>query len=69
MASNRNDLPVHELKDFSIQNYNGSIVSVNVEDLRFISRQADAAANNTFYYKNKNLRFVYLNAARLLVLD
>ena len=34
MASNRNDLPVHELRDFAIQNYNGNIVSVNVEDLR-----------------------------------
>jgi hypothetical protein len=64
-----NDLPVTELADFAIQNYNGSIVSVNIEDLRFISRQADAAADNTFYHQNKNLRFVYLNAARLLVLD
>ena len=59
MASQTYDLPVNELADFAIQNYNGSNPKL----------QADAAADNTFHYKNKSLRFVYLNAARLLVLD
>ena len=62
-------IPVNELRDWAIENYNGSLVSVNIEDLRFISKQADAAADNTFDHKNKKLRFVYLHAARLLVLD
>jgi hypothetical protein len=60
---------INELTHFAIQNYNGSLASVKNEDLRFSPQQADAAADNTFYHKNKNLRFVYLNAARLLVLD
>lgn len=62
-------IPVNELSDFSIENYNGAAVSVNIEDLRFISRVADAAADNTFYHRNKGLRFVWLSATSVLVLD
>jgi len=62
-------IPVNELKDFTIQNYNGAIITINIEDMRFIARQADADANNTFFHRNKGLRFYWLSATKLLVLD
>jgi hypothetical protein len=62
-------IPVNELSDFVIQNYNGAVITINIEDMRFIARQADAAADNSFYHRNKGLRFVWLSATSLLVLD
>ena len=33
-------IPVHELSDFKFQNYQGTLVSVNIEDLRIIQARA-----------------------------
>ena len=59
---------VNELRDFVIENYTGSLVSANIEDLRFISQRAFADLDKTFYHRRKNLRFVYLTSNSLLAM-
>ena len=60
---------VNELRDFVIENYTGSLVTANIEDLRFISQRAFAVEDRTFYHRSKNLRFVYLTSNSLLAMD
>ena len=60
---------VTELTDFTIRTYNVSIVTINIEDLRFIQNQANLASDQSFYQRDTNLRFIYLNTSQLLVVD
>ena len=60
---------VTELNDFSIRNYSGNIVTINIEDLRFIQSQASIASDKSFYQRENNLRFIYLKTSQLLVVD
>ena len=60
---------VTELNDFTIRNHNGSLITINIEDLRFIQSQANVASGKSFYQRDTNLRFVYLSTSQLLVLD
>jgi hypothetical protein len=60
---------VTELSDFTIRNFNGSIVTINFEDLRFIQSQASIASDKSFYQRENNLRFIYLKTSQLLVVD
>ena len=60
---------VTELSDFTIRNYSGSIVTINIEDLRFIQSQASLASDKSFFQRDTNLRFVYFKTSHLLVFD
>ena len=53
-------ISITELLDFIIRNYCGSIVTINIEDLRFIQSQANVASDKSFFQGDTNLRFVYL---------
>ena len=60
---------VSELIDFTIRNFNGNIITINIEDLRFIQSQANSASSKSFFQRDTNLRFVYLSTSQLLALD
>ena len=50
---------VNELSDFTIRHYNGSIIQINCEDLRYILRQAQDTdgIEKSYYDQTNNLIF------------
>ena len=62
-------IAVNEFNDLAIEDYNGTLVTVKVEDLRFAEREADISPDNMFYDQSRNLRYAYISAGTLLVID
>ena len=62
-------ITVNELTDFVTTNYVGKFVSLNIEDLSFIARQAEKDSTNAFYDDATNFRFAYIKDNTLLALD
>ena len=54
---------VNELSDFTIRDYNGSIIQISIEDLRYILRPAQYTdgIDKSYYDQTNNLRFVLYN--------
>jgi len=61
-------IAVNELQDFRIEIYNGNLVAINIEDLRFIRAQANADMSLK-RVQHRILTFVYLNPLLMLVMD